>query len=190
MCINCFEKDYTVTPLTDVEVDGIAKRWQKLGILRDLYLDEAIARDFEKYKVQFVSQGPGCLKPKGIRPIIEESPELAIESQAIHKYDPDVKARFHQSLCLHWIAVVTRFHAMYSHDQIQMKEDPPNLTGEKLYLTAGDLWVKSNIILNGRPVKLRDHAQFDCLEVFRFSLFLPSRKGYSLQCVGVLDCGG
>ncbi len=168
VCLDCFEEDYTDTPLTDVDVDDISKRWQKLGILRDLYLDEAISRDFEKYKVQFVSQGPGYLKPNGIRPIIEESPELAIKSKSDHNYDPDLKARFHQSLCLHSIALATRSHAIYSRDQVQMENDPPNLIGRRLWETAFYLWVKSNIVLNGHHVQLSDHAQFDCLEIFDF----------------------
>ena len=168
VCLDCFEKDYTDTQLTDVDVDEISIRWRKLGILRDLYLDEAISRDFERYKVQSVSQGPGYLKPNGIRPIIEESPELTIESNPNHKYGPEFKARFHQSLCLHSIALVTRFHAMYSRDQIQMRKDPPNGMGERLYRAAGDLWDKLDIRLNGRTVQLRDHAQFDCLEIFDF----------------------
>ena len=176
VCLDCFEKDYTDTPLTDVDVDEISIRWRKLGLLRDLYLDEAISRDFEKYKVQFVSRGREYLEPNGIRPIIEESPELAIESNPNLKYAPDLKARFHQSLCLHSIALVTRFHAMYSRDQIQMKNDPPNWIGERLWRTTCHLWGKFNIRLNGRPVQLRDHAQFDRLEIFDFLYYFLLEK--------------
>ena len=176
VCLDCFEKDYTDTKLTDVDVDEISIRWQKLGILRDLYLDEAISRDFERYKVQFVSQGPAYLKPNGIRPIIEESPELTIESNPNHKYGPEFKARFHQSLCLHSIALVTRSHAMYSRDQVQMRNDPPNDIGERLYRITGDLWDKLEIRLNGRRVQLRDHAQFDCLEIFDFLYYFLLEK--------------
>ena len=176
VCLDCFEKDFTDTPLTDVDVDEISIRWRKLGNLRDLYLDEAISRDFEKYRVQFVSQGPGYLKPNGIRPIIEESPELAIESNPNHQYAPDFKARFHQSLCLHSIALVTRFHAMYSRDQVQMETDPPNWMGERLCRIAYHSWNKLNIRLNGRPVQLRDQAQFDRLEIFDFLYYFLLEK--------------
>lgn len=176
VCLDCFEKDYTDTTLTDVEIDEISIRWRKLGILRELYLDEAVSRDFEKYKVQFVSQWPGFLKPNGIRPIIEESPELAIESNPNHEYGPDFKARFHQALCLHSIAVATRLHAMYSRDQIQMKEDPPNRIGETLWRTIFELWEKIKIRLNGRPVQLGDHAQFDCIEIYDFLYYFLLEK--------------
>ena len=176
VCLDCFEKDYTNTTLTDADADEISLRWRKLGILRDLYLDEAISRDFERYKVQFVSQGPELLKPKGIRPIMEESPELVIKSHADHKYTPDFKARFHQSLCLHSIALVTRLHAVYSRDQTQEKNDPPNRIGKLLCRTAVKLWDKLDIKLNGRLVKLRDHAQFDCIEIYDFLYYFLLEK--------------
>ena len=176
VCLNCFKKNYTDTPLTDVDVDEISIRWRNFAILRDLYLDEAISRDFEKYKVQFVAQGPEYLKPNGIRPIIEESPELAIESNPNHQYAPDLKARFHQGLCLHSIALATRSHALYSLDQIQFENDPPNLIGQKLWETACDSWVRDNTVLNGHAVQLGDHAHFDCLEIFDFLYFFLLEK--------------
>lgn len=176
MCLDCFEKDYTDTRLTDVEIDEISIRWRKLGILRELYLDEAISRDFEEYKVQFVSQWPGFLKPNGIRPIIEESPELAIESNTNHEYGPDFKARFHQALCLHSIALAARSHAVYSRDQPYAETKPPNLIGDRLSCIISDLWFKHVIVLNGRPVQLRDYAQFDCIEVFDFLYYFLLEK--------------
>ena len=166
MCLDCF--DDADTPLTDIDVDEIAKRWWKLGILRGLYLDEAISRKFEKYKVQFVSNGPEYLGPDGIGPIIEESLELATQTTHNLEDAPDFKARFHQGLCLHSIVLATRSHAMYSRDQIQMENDPPNLIGEKLFYTTYDIWKKHQVVLNGRPVQLSHPAQFDCLEIYDF----------------------
>ena len=167
LCLDCFDKDYTDTPLTDVEVDEISKRWWKLGILRDLYLDEAISKDFEEYRVDLVG-GIGYLMADGSRPIIEESPELAIQGHPNLEHAPDFKARFHQSLCLHSIALATRSHALHSRDQIQMTNDPPNLIGERLYYTAGALWEKVYVVLNGRSIELGHHVRFDCLEIFDF----------------------
>ena len=167
VCLDCFDKDYTDTPLTDVEVDEISKRWWKLGILRDLYLDEAISKDFEEYRVELVGD-IGYLMADGSRPIIEESPELAIQGHPNLEHAPDFKARFHQSLCLHSIALATRSHALHSRDQIQMTNDPPNLIGERLYYTAGALWEKIYVVLNGRSVELGHHVRFDCLEIFDF----------------------
>ena len=183
VCLACFDEDYTTTPLTDVDIDEISIGWQKLGILRDLYLDEAISRDFEKYKVQFVSQGPRYLKPNGLRPIIEESPELAIESNANHKYAPDFKVRFHRSLCLHSIALSTRSHAKYSRDQAQMKGDPPNRIGDRLLDTAVDSWVKRNIVLNAHPVQLGACTQIDCLEIYDFLYYFLLEKVIPLSAL-------
>ena len=178
VCLDCFGKDYTDTQLTDVDVDEISKRWWKLGILRDLYLDEAISRDFDKYKVQFVSQGSGYLRLDGNRPMIEENPELAIESNPNpnHKYAPDFKARFYQSLCLHSIARVTRSHAMYSRDQVQNNVNSPNSIGTRLFRAVGDLWVKHHIELNGHAVQLSHHAQFDRLEIYDFVFYFLLEK--------------
>ena len=169
-CLDCFEKDYTGIRLTDVDVDKISKRWHKLGILRDLYLDEAVSRDFEQYKAQFVSvKGPGYS-------IIEESPELAIESNSNHKYAPDFKARFHQSLCLHSIALAARSHAVHSRDQPLSHDKPRNLIGERLCNIACNLWVKHDVVLNGRPVQLGEHAQYDCIEIIDFLYYFLLEK--------------
>lgn len=175
VCLDCFDKDYTDTPLTDIEVDEISKRWWKLGILRDLYLDEAISRDFEEYRVELVDN-MGYRMADGSRPMIEESPELAIQGYPNLEHAPDFKARFHQSLCLHSIALATRSHADYSRDQVQRTDDPPNLIGERLFYTAGELWRKVHIVLNGRPVELSQHVRFDCLEIFEFLYYFLLEK--------------
>ena len=154
--------------MTDVDVDEISKRWWKLSILRDLYLDEAISRSFEKYKVQFVSRGPEYLGPDGIGPTIEESLELATQTTHNLEVAPDFKARFHQSLCLHSIALATRSHAMHSRDIAQYNNAPPNFIGTILFSRAGDLWKKHCMVLNGHAVQLSRHVQFDCLEMFDF----------------------
>ena len=168
VCLDCFDKDYTNTQLTDVDVDEISKRWWKLGILRGLYLDEAISRNFEKYKVQFVSNGPEYLGPDGIGPIIEESLELATQTTNSLEDAPDFKARFHQGLCLHSIALATRAHAIYSRHRIQMETDPPNVIGMKLFDRAHGLWKERHVVLNGRPIQRSHHAQFDCVEIYDF----------------------
>ena len=168
MCLDCFEKDYTNTRMTEADVDEISKRWRKLGIVRDLYLDEAISRDFEKYRLLCLPQYPASLEPRGIRPILEESPELAIPSNPNHKYAPDFKARFHQSLCLYSIALATLSHAIYSRDWPETGNGSPNLISERLSRILSDLWDKHQIVLNGRPVQLGYHAQFDCVEISDF----------------------
>ena len=166
VCLDCF--DDADMPLTDVDVDEISKRWWKLGILRGLYLDEAISRNFEKHKVEFVSNGVEYLGPDGIGPIIEESLEVATQTTHNLEDAPDIKARFHQGLCLHSIAFATRSHAMYSRDQVQMETDPPNLIGTKLIDTAYDLWEKRHVVLNGTAVQPSHYTQFDCLEIYDF----------------------
>ena len=173
--LNCFENDYTNSPLTDLDVDEISQRWRKLGLLRNLYLDEAISRDFEKYRVH-CSQWPKYLQPNGIRPIIEESPELVIQSGPIQKYAPDFKARFHQSLCLHSIARAIQYHAFYSCVQPDTGNNRPNLIDERLYNLCDDLWEVYQIVLNGRPIEPMYHAQFDCVEISEFLYYFLLEK--------------
>ena len=168
VCLDCFDKDYTNTQLTDVDVDEILKRWRKLGMIRDLYLDEAISRDFEKYITLCLPQWPQYLEPSGVRPIIEESPELEIQSNSILKYAPDFKARFHQSLCLHSIARASLAHAIYSRDQPDTENDSPNLISKRLSRKVIDLWRKHQLVTDGPPVQLWDDAQFDCVEICNF----------------------
>ena len=165
VCLDCLEKDYTDTPLTDVEVEGISIRWQKLGILRDLYLDEAISKDFEKYKLQFVSKGARY-------PIDEKSPELVAERNPNHNYAPDFKARFHRSLCLHSIALAARSHAVYWSGH---EEDDPSIE-ERLFNLVDDLWAKGDIVLNGRFVQIKDYAQCDGIEIFDFVYYFLLEK--------------
>lgn len=166
VCLDCFDK--IDTPLTDVDVDEISKRWLRLSILRDLYLDEAVSMNFEKHKAQFLSNGPNHLGSDGIGPSIKESLELATQTTHNTEDAPDFKARFHQGLCLHSIALVTRSHAMYSRDQVQMDNDPPTVIGSKLVDTTIHLWEKHHVVLNGRAVQLSYRAQFDCLETYDF----------------------
>ena len=175
VCLDCFDKDYTDTPLTDVQVDEISKRWWKLGILRDLYLNEAISRDFEEYRIEMVDDTE-YQRVDGSRPMIEESLELAIQGYPTLEHGLDFKARFYQSLCLHSIALATLSHAAYSRDQIQITNDPPNLIGERLFYTAGELWQKIRVVLNGRAVELSHDVRFDCLEIFDFLYFFLLEK--------------
>ena len=151
--------------MTDVEVEGISIRWQKLGILRDLYLDEAISRDFEKYKLQFVSKGARYS-------IDEKSPELVAERNPNHNYAPDFKARFYRSLCLHSIALAARSHAGYWSGYA---EDDPSIE-ERLFNLVNDLWAKRDIVLNGRLVRIKDYAQCDGIEIFDFLYYFLLEK--------------
>ena len=182
---DCLDIDGTKDVITDEVIKGVADRWQQSQYLSNLYMDASISREFELYRARFVSQLSKAAREDIVEPILIQSGttpqdvwppfspgtiknQKALRRLSDENLSPAFKWSFHQSLCLHSMAVAGRKIAMVLADggTRKMYEHgiPEDVTIDRLV----DIWAKEIIIVKGERFLLSDTIKLECLEVFDF----------------------
>lgn len=181
--LKCLNSKWGHEPLVEETINDIALRWQQLTYLRELYLDDLLSKEFDLFRARFASESlsrdtraaivePGFIKSSSTMSRLENS----------RGFDPNFKARFHKSLCLHSIAIITRSIAFVSRDQLRSSSnyEPDEYTNgdvtEIVAQTVVDLLNIRRLRICYKVVELNLGSQLDCLEVFDFLYLFLIRK--------------
>lgn len=189
--LRCLNSKWGHETLTEKTIHDIAMRWQDLKYLRDLYLDDLLSKEFDLFRARFTSENllrdtsativePGFVKLSSAMSRIENS----------RGFDRNFKARFHQSLCLHSIAIISRSIAVASGDQGVSSDNPEpdedfnEDVAQDIVHTVAGLWVKASVGIGGKQTISSLETQIDCLEVFDFLYLFLIRKLLPLEQLG------
>ena len=195
---DCLDIDGTKDVITDEVIRGIADRWQQSQYLSNLYLDASISREFELYRARFVSQPPKAARERIEEPILIQSgttpqdvwppflPGVATQQRALRQLPveglvPGFRWSFHQSLCLHSMAVASRKIAIALADGDSPKIYEHGLPHYETFSRLMALWAKKSIIVKGERLPLSDSIKLECLEVFDFLYLFLLKKALPLE---------
>ena len=166
----CINVDWCRYQMTDEEVDGVAKRWQKSRFLRELYLDEEIAKEFADFRSDFVSPSAAedrftTIKP-GVTTLCRVSPGY-LQNQP---YGPDFKERFHHALCANTVAVASHQLAKACRENITLEDGEllDAVPHEDIVQAVSEYWTRSRWYIRGIVDDLDLFMKVDSLEVFDF----------------------
>ena len=166
----CLNVDWWRYPVTDEEVDGIAARWRKSKLLRELYLDEGVAQEFVDFRNDFVSSSAA----EDRFPIIKPGVALSRRTSSGHLQSQprglDFKERFHHALCMNTIAVASHQLAKACSENLtvehgELVDANPDWD---VYQAVTDYWTRSRWYLRGIAGDLDFDMKADNLEVFDF----------------------
>lgn len=172
--IDCMNTTWRKVTVTDEVIGKIALRWRQLGLLRRLYLDDVVAKEFRHFRAQFALKlsveeraaivGPGVMK-------------LGQPKQS-HHFGRDFKARFHKSLCLHSMAIASRNIAKAAVGDGSRLPDPHHLNdlSNQTSTDVYELWSKDSVVIGGEKRPLSLDTRLDCLEVFDFLYLFLLKK--------------
>ena len=178
--VKCLESKRTHGRLAETSITDIALRWQQLRYLRELYLDDLLSKEFDLFRSRFASESLSEETRAAIyEPGIIKSSDTMSRLERSRGFDRNFKARFHKSLCLHSIAIISRSIAETSRDQLisspshtPRDEDIDEDAAQVIADTVGVLWDKGSLDLG---------SKLDCLEVFDFLYIFLMRKLLPLE---------
>ena len=184
---DCMEDAGTGDEITDEVINGVVTRWQQSKYLQNLYLDDLVSREYELFRARFVSQLSEAAKGRIVEPTLIQSSTISQDVHSPFKVSPTqkrpaqrglpredllpgFKGSFHQSLCLHSMAVGSRKIA-----RVLMGEEDGII--DRLI----DLWAKKSVTIKGDCIPLSDNTKLQCLEVFDFLYLFLLKKAFPLE---------
>lgn len=156
----------------DDVIGNIASRWWQSRMLRQLYLDDVVDKEFQHFRSQFTSK----LSAEARAAIIKPGLMRSRRPKEIHHFGLDFKARFHKSICLHSMAIASRSFA-----KVAAIEEHPREFFDRISVDVRQMWSKKSVVIGGerRPISL--DGRLDCLEVFDFLYGFLLKKAVPLD---------
>lgn len=157
---------WTKEHLTDEVITNIASRWHQVKYLRQLYLDDKVARDFQDFQVKFAQKQRSDDGVNLVRPGVETSGQ----PHQGHQFGPDFKTRFHRSVSLLALAVVSHNVARLAVEDESQPSNPenPKDLSDDITFDVLDLWSKKRVVVGGVKYDLGIDTKIDCVEIFDF----------------------
>jgi hypothetical protein len=167
LLIDCMNTTWPKMAVPDDVIGNVASRWRQLRLLRQLYLDDVVDKEFQHFRRQFTRKLSAEARTAIVKPGLMKSSQ----PKKYHHFGLDFKARFHKSICLHSMAIASRNIA-----KVGTLELYPRSFFSQLILDVCDIWSKNSVVAGGekRPISL--DARLDCLEVFDFLYGFLLRK--------------
>ena len=180
--LECINTKWTDRTLTDEEIEHIATRWRQFGILRDLYGDQSMRREFESYRAHFASHLNVDARAVIFEASVTQPGSFCLQLAPNPLAYSEFKARFYKSLCLHSIATSSRIFARVAIqvDQLLSDSHPLNLVGNTIAEPAFNAWTKDMIVVGGEQIKPSQNDRLWSLEVFDFLYLFLLKKAIPL----------
>lgn len=164
---------------TDEEVQKIIVRWKQFSLLRGLYLDDSVSKEFDRFRAAFASgltsEKGAIIVPPGLdNASIQTGHVNRVQFMQSSRFAGDFKARFHRILCLHSMAIVGLHFAKVS----TVGPMATNLKQEDFDVAEKieHLWIKEDVLAGGKTTEFDLDTQLDGLEVFDFLYMFLLRK--------------
>ena len=179
--LEAIETDWNHQAVSSEDVEAITLRWQQMGYLRDLYLDDLLSKEFDVFRTRFAAKFPRTdrmeIVESGLVTSSTSSSRFKCGRQCTHGF----QTQFYQSLCLHSMAIAT----------LHLAKVAPNISGEEtrnryetFIANIYDLWCKQSVVLGGMKILLGWDVKLYCLEVFDFLYMFLLRKIVPFEMLG------
>lgn len=171
--LDCTNTTWTKMTATDEIIGEIVSRWRQSRLLRQLYLDDVVAKEFQHFRVRFAAK----LSAESRAAIVEPGLMKSSQPHQSHHFGHDFKARFHKSLCLHSMAIANRDigKAVAVNESLLHPHDYKDCS-DRISTNVCNLWSKNSVIVGGEKRPLSLDTRFDCLEVFDFLYLFLLKK--------------
>lgn len=163
-------RERTRRNLKEQVIDSIILRWQQFGYLRELYLDEETWRQYENFRHKFPRPLSKKQRAKLVKPGLSK-PSHSLVPRKDRNLDPDFKARFHRSVCLNSLALVSRLVGQFSMDEVVYADNYDGDDGglfDEISNDICDAWSKQTVVIGGNALTLNCEDRLDCMEVWDF----------------------
>lgn len=167
--LRCENTKRHVDEYTDVVINEICTRWQKIRFLRELYQDSAVFAEFEDFRCHFLTartvRDTYSIVSPGFQHNVSTTQAFSGTSDSYGDY---FWANLHKTLCLHSLAIATRKLAKAT------ELDGLNVSKADIELTACYAWAKEK--LPGVYSVLSPELRIQALETWDFIYYFLLRK--------------
>ncbi len=171
LLMECITSEWIHKAVTDQDIENIALRWHQMRHLRDLYLDDHISSEFNRFRTEFISTQAFETRAAIVKPGITTTSILPDRVRESRKYDHDFRARFYKALVLHSMAVAA--------SRLGRVAPSPHASFTEYHLFRGnafELWRKASVTIGGTKIALSLTDRLDGLEVYDFLYVFLLRK--------------
>lgn len=163
---DCMNTTWTKEYLTDEVIANIASRWYQVKYLRQLYLDDRVAQDFQDFHVKFAQKQQSDNGTK----LVKGGVKTSGQPHKGHHFGSDFKTRFHRSVSLLAMAVISHNVARLAVEDDSQPADPdyPKDLSSEITFDVMDTWSKDRVVVGGVKYDLDLDIKLDCLEVYDF----------------------
>ena len=164
---NCIDSIWTGQALTDKFVTEVCQRWEVHRIFRDLYLNQAVSKEYDMFRAIFTKS---VIFPRLPAPGLPMLRTVLRSGKHSRHFGPEFSGRFHKALCIHSIAIESRKLAVATNFTSANSEDT---IASKVF----EIWNKDVVIdASGNTIMLHLQDKLDCIEVFDFLYLFVLKK--------------
>lgn len=117
--LKCLNSKWTHEPLAEKAVTDIALRWQQLKYSRDIYLNDLLSKEFDSFRASLAFESLSWkIRAAIVEPGFVKFSSAMSRQENSRGFDRDFKSRFHESLCLPSIGIISRSIAVASRDRV------------------------------------------------------------------------
>lgn len=171
LLMDCFTSEWIHKAVTDQDIEDIVLRWQQMRHLRDLYLDDHISSEFNRFRTEFISTQAFETRAAIVKPGITTTSILPDRVRESRKYGYDFRARFYKALVLHSMAV-----AASRLGRVALSPHASYMEYRLFIGHALKLWRKTSVTIGGTKIALSLTDRLDGLEIYDFLYVFLLRK--------------